>query len=105
MITIIENLILYPQNMKKNLEKTNGLIFSQAILLELVKKGISREQAYHLVQRNALTCWETGASFQELIRKDEELTAIFSEEEMKSIFSYERYTKHVDYIFAKVGIL
>jgi adenylosuccinate lyase len=103
MINIIENLILYPDKMMKNIEITNGLIFSQAILLELVKKGISREESYHFVQRNALKCWETGTSFEKLILADSDLTAIFDDDELKSIFSYERYTKHIDYIFERVG--
>jgi adenylosuccinate lyase len=105
MIKLIKNLILYPEKMQENLEKTNGLIFSQTILLELVKKGISREEAYHYVQRNALKCWETGINFQELIENDEDLISIFSKEELELIFSYTRFTKNVDYIFKQAGIL
>ena len=104
MIPLIENLLIYPEKMKQNLELTNGLIFSQVLLLELAKKGISREQAYALVQRNALLCWNTGQPFKELILKDEELTEFLTEKEIENIFSYDRYTQNIDYIFRRVGI-
>jgi len=104
MIKLIENLTTYPENMKKNLELTNGLVFSQALLLELAKKGISREKAYLMVQRNAMECWKSKVDFFELISADKEITDIFSNEEINAIFSYDRYTKNVDYIYKKVGI-
>jgi len=67
MIPLIENLLVYPDNMMKNLELTNGLVFSQVLLLELAKKGISRENAYAMVQRNAMQCWDSKTPFKELI--------------------------------------
>jgi len=104
MIPLIENLLVYPDNMMKNLELTNGLVFSQVLLLELAKKGISRENAYAMVQRNAMQCWESKTPFKELILNDEEVSGYFIIEEIEDIFSYDRYTKNVDYIFDRVGI-
>jgi len=104
MIVLIENLLVYPENMKKNLELTNGLIFSQTLLLELAKKGISREKAYEIVQRNAMICWRTKQLFRDLIANDEEIIEYFSPEELEEIFSYERFTKNIDYIFQRTGL-
>jgi adenylosuccinate lyase len=104
MIPLIENLIVYPENMKKNIELTNGLIFSQVILLELTKKGVSREQSYSLVQRNAMECWQTKQPFKELILNDDEILNYLSQEEIDDIFSLEKYKKHVDFIYGKIGI-
>ncbi|RLC52835.1 MAG: adenylosuccinate lyase [Candidatus Cloacimonadota bacterium] len=104
MIVLIENLLVYPENMKKNLELTNGLIFSQTLLLELAKKGISREKAYEIVQRNAMICWRTKQLFRDLIANDEEIIEYFSPEELEEIFSYERFMKNIDYIFQRTGL-
>ena len=104
MIPLIENLLVYPDNMMKNLELTNGLVFSQVLLLELAKKGISRENAYAMVQRNAMQCWDSKTPFKELILNDDEVSEYFTIEEIEDIFSYERYTKNVDHIFNRVGI-
>lgn len=104
MIPLIENLIVYPENMQKNIELTNGLIFSQVILLELTKKGVSREQSYSLVQRNAMECWQTKQPFKELILNDDEILNYLSQEEIDDIFSLEKYKKHVDFIYGKIGI-
>lgn len=104
MIPLIENLLIYPEKMKQNLELTNGLIFSQVLLLELAKKGISRENAYALVQRNAMLCWKTQKPFKELILQDEEVNEYFTEAEIEDIFSYDRYTENIDFIFRRVGI-
>ena len=104
MIPLIENLLVYPDNMMKNLELTNGLVFSQVLLLELAKKGISRENAYAMVQRNAMQCWDSKTPFKELILNDDEVSEYFTIEEIEDIFSYDRYTKNVDHIFNRVGI-
>ncbi|RLC54211.1 MAG: adenylosuccinate lyase [Candidatus Cloacimonadota bacterium] len=104
MIPLIENLLVYPDNMMKNLELTNGLVFSQVLLLELAKKGISRENAYAMVQRNAMQCWDSKTPFKELILNDDEVSEYFTIKEIEDIFSYERYTKNVDHIFNRVGI-
>ncbi|MCK4653205.1 MAG: adenylosuccinate lyase [Candidatus Cloacimonetes bacterium] len=104
MLPLIENLLVYPENMMKNLELTNGLAFSQVILLELAKKGVSREFAYSMVQRNAMECWKTKQPLKELILADTEIKEFLSPNEIGEIFSYERYTQNVDFIFNRVGI-
>ncbi len=103
-IKLIKNLIVYPENLKKNLELTNGLVFSQTVLLELSKNGISREQAYKIVQRNAMKCWETKEPFKNLLLQDNELTNLISKEKIENMFTYDRYLKNVDFIYKKVGI-
>ncbi len=102
MITLIENLIVYPENMKRNLELTHGLIFSQVLLLELAKKGISRELSYSMVQRNALKCWNTSEQFIDVIKADPEINKYLTEKEIMDIFHYDRYLKNVAYIYKRV---
>jgi adenylosuccinate lyase len=104
MITLLEDLVVYPENMMKNLELTNGLVFSQVLLLKLSEKGITREKAYKLVQKNAMQCWQTGEQFCKLVSDDKEITALLSDEEIEEIFSYERYLANVDHIYKRVGI-
>jgi adenylosuccinate lyase len=102
MITLIENLLVYPKNMKKNLELTNGLVFSQVLLLELAKTGISREDSYAVVQKNAMQCWETGEQFFDLVLADDTVRNYLSEENILAIFSYERYLQNVEFIYKRV---
>ena len=104
MIKLIKNLIVYPENMKKNIEITNGLVFSQVLLLQLAKTGLTREKAYKLVQRNAMKCWKTKENLKDLIRHDEEVMSYISMDEVNEVFSYDRYLKNVDFIFRRVGI-
>ena len=104
MIVLIENLLVYPENMMKNINLTNGLVFSQVFLLKLAKTGISREDSYELVQRNAMECWKTKKSFQQLLMEDEDIRKYLSEEEIVEIFSFDRYLQHVDFVFERVGI-
>lgn len=104
MIPLIDDLLIYPENMVKNLELTNGLIFSQVLLLELAKKGISREYAYKLVQRNAMECWQNKEPFKELVLADEELCDFFTKDELEELLSYDRYINNIDYIFKRIGI-
>jgi len=102
---LLENLLVYPDNMLKNMALTNGLVFSQALLLHLAQTGMSREDAYALVQQHAMTCWKTGKPFQDLILQDETLRKVLSEEQIKDIFSYDRYLRQVDYILRRCGII
>ena len=113
---LIENLLVYPQNMMKNLNLTGGLVFSQRVLLELPLKGISREDAYKIVQRNAMKVWEDlqcgkevlnskGESlFLQSLLEDKELGQSLSEQDIKKCFDYTYYTKNVDAIFARVFV-
>jgi adenylosuccinate lyase len=102
MITLIENLLVYPENMMKNLELTNGLIFSQVLLLELAKTGISREDSYAMVQKNAMQSWKTGEQFLDLVKADEQIREYLSDKDIKDIFSYDRYLKNVEFIYKRV---
>lgn len=107
--SIIGNLRVYPENMIRNLEMTNGLVFSGTLLVALAAKGISREKAYSLVQKHALATWEdmnanglSGKSFQDRIRQDEEVNTLLSSKEIDEAFSLNRHTRHVDFIFNRV---
>ncbi len=103
-IPLIENLLIYPEKMKENLELTHGLIFSQVLLLDLAKKGIRREISYELVQRNAMKCWKTKKPFQEVLLEDTELLRLMNRSELNDVFSYSRFLEHVDHIFQRAGI-
>ncbi|MDY6916088.1 MAG: adenylosuccinate lyase [Candidatus Cloacimonadota bacterium] len=104
MIPLIENLLVYPENMMKNLELTNGLVFSQVLLLALSGKGISREEAYNIVQRNAMKCWKNKIPFRDMVSADEDIQKYLSPDEIDSVFSFDRYLKHTDHIFSRIGI-
>lgn len=104
MIPLIKNLTIYPKNIKRNLELTNGLVFSQVFLLKLAEKGITREQSYAIVQRNAMECWETKEYFKDILLRDKEVTDLLSNDEIDEVFSYDRYLKNVDHIYKRCGI-
>ncbi|MDP2207590.1 MAG: adenylosuccinate lyase [Bacteroidota bacterium] len=101
---IVDKLIVYPENMMKNLELTGGLIFSQSILLALTKKGMKREEAYALVQRHAMDVWENKKDFKELLMRDAAVTKILSPSEIEHLFDLKKSINKVDYIFKQVGI-
>jgi len=100
--SIIENLIVYPENMKANLEKMGGLIFSESILLHLTKKGLPREEAYGVVQRNAMNVWEKGGDFKTLLSQDEVVKRLFTREELDTAFDVRGHLRHIDDIFRRV---
>ena len=100
--SIVENLIVYPENMKANLERMGGLIFSEAILLLLTRKGLSREEAYGVVQRNAMKVWEKGDDFRTLLSQDEEIKRLLTHEELDATFDVRSHLKHVEDIFRRV---
>ncbi|AMD59461.1 MULTISPECIES: adenylosuccinate lyase [Agrobacterium] len=99
---VIEKLVIYPDNMLKNMNKFRGLVHSQRVLLALTQAGVSREDAYRLVQRNAMKVWEQGADFLEELLGDEEVRAALAEEVIREKFDLGYHTKHVDTIFARV---
>ncbi|MEW5767848.1 MAG: adenylosuccinate lyase [bacterium] len=101
--TLMENLSVYPDRMKQNLEATQGLIFSQRILLELTQKGLSREEAYRLVQRNAMQVWEGEKDFQSLLLEDKEISNWMSQEEISACFDLNYYLRNVELILKRVG--
>ena len=99
---VIEKLVVYPNNMLKNMNKFKGLVMSQRVLLALTQAGVSREDAYRLVQRNAMKVWEQGADFKEELLKDADVTAALSPAEIEEKFDLGYHTKHVDTIFKRV---
>ncbi|MFB4214045.1 adenylosuccinate lyase [Shouchella sp. 1P09AA] len=101
---IVKNLTVFPENMKRNMTRTYGLIYSQRVLLSLIDKGMVREEAYDLVQPKATQAWEEGIQFRELIEKEPKITAVLSNEELDECFNYEHHMKHVDTIFNRLGI-
>jgi len=100
--SLIQNLIIYPENMKANLEKMGGLINSEAILLLLAKKGLSREEAYGVVQRNAMSVWEKGKDFKTLLSHDEVIQRLVTRTELDAAFDVRGHLKHVEDIFHRV---
>jgi adenylosuccinate lyase len=99
---VIDKLLVYPDNMLANMNKFPGLVMSQRVLLALTQAGVSREDAYRLVQRNALKVWETGADFKTELLADPEVTAALSQAQIEEKFDLGYHTKHVDTIFARV---
>ena len=102
MTSVIENLLVYPQNMLDNMNKFPGLVMSQRVLLALTQAGVSREDAYRLVQRNAMKVWDHRTDFREELLADEEVRSALSEDEINEKFDLGYHTKHVDTIFARV---
>ncbi|CAN7386016.1 adenylosuccinate lyase [Rhizobium sp. LjRoot98] len=99
---VIEKLVIYPENMLKNMNKFRGLVMSQRVLLALTQAGVSREDSYRLVQRNAMKVWEKGADFLEELLADAEVRAALPEAEIREKFDLGYHTKHVDTIFRRV---
>ena len=99
---ILEGLNIYPENMERNMWITNGLIFSQKVLLKLVEKGMSREKAYQCVQRNAMNCWREKVNFQDLLLLDPDVTDNLSDKDLEECFRPEQDLKNVDYVFSRV---
>jgi adenylosuccinate lyase len=105
MIRVIRELNVYPQQLLHNLELTGGLIYSQRVLLELVESGLSREEAYDLVQRCAMESWERGISFKDLLAAEEILAQRLSKEKLDDCFDPAYYLRRVDYIYKRLGII
>lgn len=101
-IGLIEGLVVYPENMMKNLNLMKGLVFSQQIMLKMVEKGITREEAYALAQRNAMKVWEEGADFREELLGDSDVMKLLSREEVEEAFNLDYYLKNVDNLFKRV---
>ncbi len=102
MTSLLDGLIVYPENMLKNLNLTRGLVFSGQLLLALTQKGVSREDAYVWAQRNAMKVWDEGGEFRDLVTTDEDITAKLSGEEIERIFSCEHYLRNVGKVFDRV---
>ena len=102
MTQIVDNLIVYPERMRENLESMRGLVFSGQVLLELAKRGLSREEAYRIVQRNAMAVWSGQSDFKSLLEKDPDIKEKLSPEELNETFDYQSQMRQVDTIFQRV---
>jgi adenylosuccinate lyase len=100
--SVLDNLIVYPETMRANLDSMKGLVFSGQVLLVLAEKGLSREDAYRLVQRNAMKVWQEQGTLRELLGADEEVAKWLSAEELDDAFDLERQMEHVDTIYRRV---
>jgi len=101
---VMKGLQVYPERMKENLEITQGLIFSQRVMLTLIEKGLSREKAYRMVQRNAMKSWKERVSFLGLLLKDPDVSRHLTKSELKSIFDYRYFLRYTDEVFQRVGL-
>ena len=101
---VIEDLVIHEDRMLENMELTRGLLFSQRIMLLLVEKGISRENAYKIVQENSMKTWDEGNDFRTLISNDDRVKKVLNNAEIKEIFDYSNYTKYIDDIYKKAGL-
>jgi adenylosuccinate lyase len=99
---LMEGLRIYPQRMRENLEATRGLVFSQPVLLKLIESGLERQQAYVIVQRNAMKVWDEGKDFKALLAADPEVAARLTPAQLDEAFDLERELRHVDAVFARV---
>lgn len=104
-IALIDKLLVYPDNMKKNLQRTNGLIFSQPLMLALVQKGLTREKAYAMVQEPSMLCWKNGEPFQDIVKRDEAIRNALSDSEIEACFDLDHQLRNVDAIFKRAGLL
>jgi adenylosuccinate lyase len=99
---VIDKLVVYPENMQKNLDRLGGLVHSQRVLLALTQKGVSREDAYRLVQRNAMPVWRGEGEFKTLLKSDSDVSSKLSSNEIDELFDLAYHFKHVDTIFKRV---
>lgn len=101
---IVRNLTVFPENMKRNMDATLGLIYSQRVLLKLIDKGLSREEAYDLVQPKTAVAWDEQTAFRPLLEEDEKIMSILSKDDIEEAFDYNYHLRNVDEIFERVGL-
>jgi len=104
MIFLMKNLYVYPDNMMKNINLTNGLIFSQEVLLALVKSGMVREEAYKIVQKNAMQVWKNKKDFKILLKQNKEITNFLSEKEIDKLFNLDKILININKIYQRIGL-
>jgi adenylosuccinate lyase len=102
--SVMKGLQVYPQRMKRNLELTRGLIFSQRVMLALIDKGLGRKKAYDLVQRNAMKAWKGNKDFFKLLKADSDITTKLPADELEKLFDYQYYLRYIDDIFKRLGL-
>jgi len=95
---------VYPERMRENIELSYGLPFSQRVLLALIEKGMNRQEAYKIVQSNAMRSWEQRTPYVDLLAEDPAVTAHLSRDELEGLFDYDFYLKHVDESFRRLGL-
>jgi adenylosuccinate lyase len=100
--SLLDGLVVYPENMLKNLNATRGLVFSGQLLLALTQKGVSREDAYVYTQRNAMRVWDEGGDYKDLLLKDADIRAKLSAAEIEKVFDVKHYLRHVEKVFLRV---
>ena len=100
--SLLDSLVVYPENMLKNLNLTRGLVFSGQLLLALTQKGVSREDAYAMTQRNAMKVWDEGLDFKELVIKDADISSHLSSAEIEKVFDVKHYLRNVEKVFKRV---
>lgn len=100
--SLLDNLVVYPENMLKNLNLTRGLVFSGQLLLALTQKGVSREDAYVWTQRNAMKVWDEGGEYKDLVTQDADISSKLSQEEIARVFDVKHYLRNVEKVFARV---
>ena len=100
--SLLDNLVVYPENMMRNLNLTRGLVFSGQLLLALTQKGVSREDAYVYTQRNAMKVWDEGGEYKDLVMKDADISSKLSPEEIARVFDVKHYLRNVEKVFARV---
>jgi adenylosuccinate lyase len=103
--SVMKGLQVYTENMRKNLELTQGLVFSQRVLLALIDKGLNRKEAYEMVQRNAMKAWKERVSFLKLLNNDKDVMSKLSKTELNKIFDYTYFTRYVDTVYKRLGII
>ena len=104
MTRVIERLMVYPENMDRNLNISRGLVFSESVLLALTKKGMKRGEAFQIVQKHAIDAWNTKQNFRDLLRCDETIKQHLTEQELNELFDLNGSLKNVDTIFQRVGL-
>jgi len=105
MTQLIKHLVIYPENMQKNLKKTGGLIFSQRVMIELIKAGLTREQAYRLVQKHAMNTWKEGKDFKEALLNDKEVCKLLKPYMINKCFELDYYLRNINVVLKRIGII
>ena len=101
---LMNNLLIYPENMQKNIDLTNGLIFSQEVLLLLIKKGLTREKAYEMVQKIAMKVWKEKVDFNTLLKSDKEMMKYIKEDELDKLFDLSKILININKVYERLGL-
>lgn len=100
--SLLDTLVVYPENMLANMNLTHGLVFSGQLMLALTQKGVTREDAYRFAQRNAMKVWDEGGDYKELVMNDADISSHLSQDEIARVFDLRHYLRNVDQVFERV---